>query len=1196
MTRRSVAPFGSLICLLGMLFPPNSLGGSATLLFEDDFDRGIPGWTAVRPAGTYIDGPMRWQYDIVSGAFLEQSNIYTDAATVSPSATAPMLINDAVTGASFTYRARLTAGDDDAFGLIFGYTDADNFYRVTFTRQHRTDAGFPWNGWNVDRKVDKVATALFGDGTPGHVESFVNTQFQPFDVTITVTADNLLSLTVVDDPDGAAIAYNLVEAKPLPGPANGQVGLMTWGMSGTALRGFRISQPVLTPVALVGDPNALTAWTPVVPPRGDGSGLDPASGNGGRPIWSLALGVSGSFGTLHENSDSYGGNDAVGVVDFAAPTLVTGNAGWSNYVVTARIIPRDDDGHGILLRYQDGYNFYRVALRSQSSATGPQKGLSIQKVVAGVWEEVYRDSPVQFSPPSNVAYDITVAIVDNNMQVQIVGNPTGVAQVYSYGPFDLAEPTVPNGGIGLFSWGMSRTEFDFVRVYGIDGVPLLVSSAHGQPNPAVGLSAYPRGSLVNASVPSPIEEPAGMKRTVTGWTGLGSVPASGTEASVAITMDAISSLTWNWRTEVKLTVQAGAGGQVTAPADVWLPEGTNVVLIAQPDAGYMFTGWSGDSTAADPALALQMTRPLTVTAGFAADTDQDGLPDPWEQACLGGLAASAADDTDLDGATNLAEYQRGTHPNHVESVVAADGLSSRWENVQRDPALPGQLVVSDFGSGFRGAWENSNDYREAVDGTFIGTANVVPGVSFEGPRIVIRTNIWDSSWADITGQVTFSVGDNDGNCVYFRYQDERNWYRVTVCGENNNLDWRAPFGVTIQKRVNGVFTELGEDPTFATDPVDVYPYFKRVCVTVSAQGPNFEVRVIGWNASLEPAGWDPGTEYVLQFIDLDLPNGRFGVGTWGQSGGATATANNPVSAGALIEDVVLTVGGHEVFREDWEQVPLAADLPAGWQIPSTGVSAGTWQVTAHGTILQSSDDSTATTGTPGWPAADGEGPILLAPAPGVANYFLEFGFQPFDNDGIGFVYDFQDLDNYSRVLFVSEATADGRIPRGLNVSRKSAGVWSDVVLGDESFVYTSGVPFTVEFANNNGACRLTVRGVDGPALVRTWSWTGPASNAAHRYGLACWAEIDAHCFRARALSLPATGPVGDLRITGVSLVAGALVLNVENPSGASYDVERADALAAGSWTVVASQQTGSSWTVAVPSGAGAAFFRLSQSR
>jgi hypothetical protein len=157
-----------LVCLLTPFISATAIGATATLLFADDFDRGIPGWTAVQPAGTYLDGPMRWQYDIVSGAFLEQSNIYTDNANASPSATAVMLINDAVAGPTFNFKARLIAGDDDAFGLIFGYRNPTNFYRVTFTRQVRTTLGFPWNGWSVDRKVDNVATNLFGDGTPTH--------------------------------------------------------------------------------------------------------------------------------------------------------------------------------------------------------------------------------------------------------------------------------------------------------------------------------------------------------------------------------------------------------------------------------------------------------------------------------------------------------------------------------------------------------------------------------------------------------------------------------------------------------------------------------------------------------------------------------------------------------------------------------------------------------------------------------------------------------------------------------------------------------------------------------------------------------------------------------------------------------------------------------------------------------------------
>ena len=132
----SISKILSGCCLLSAL-QSDLFGTPATLLFEDDFNRGIPGWTQVQPTRNYLDGPMRWQYDVVSGTFLEQSNIYTDAANVSPSATAVLLINDATAGTNFTYKARLTAGDDDAFGLIFGYANGNNYFRVTFTRQIR---------------------------------------------------------------------------------------------------------------------------------------------------------------------------------------------------------------------------------------------------------------------------------------------------------------------------------------------------------------------------------------------------------------------------------------------------------------------------------------------------------------------------------------------------------------------------------------------------------------------------------------------------------------------------------------------------------------------------------------------------------------------------------------------------------------------------------------------------------------------------------------------------------------------------------------------------------------------------------------------------------------------------------------------------------------------------------------------------
>src|SRR5262245_2299363 len=89
-------------------------GAPATLLFEDNFTGGIPGWTAIQPTGgNYLDGPMIWQYDVPSSSFSEQSNIYTDNAAASPTRIAVMLINDTVAPSNFLYTARLTAGDDD---------------------------------------------------------------------------------------------------------------------------------------------------------------------------------------------------------------------------------------------------------------------------------------------------------------------------------------------------------------------------------------------------------------------------------------------------------------------------------------------------------------------------------------------------------------------------------------------------------------------------------------------------------------------------------------------------------------------------------------------------------------------------------------------------------------------------------------------------------------------------------------------------------------------------------------------------------------------------------------------------------------------------------------------------------------------------------------------------------------------------
>lgn len=73
---------------------------------------------------------------------------------------------------------------------------------------------------------------------------------------------------------------------------------------------------------------------------------------------------------------------------------------------------------------------------------------------------------------------------------------------------------------------------------------LAVTSAHGTPSP-IGTVSYTSGTSITATVTSPVTENT-LSYTCTGWSGTGSVPASGSATSITFSLTTDSTITWNW--------------------------------------------------------------------------------------------------------------------------------------------------------------------------------------------------------------------------------------------------------------------------------------------------------------------------------------------------------------------------------------------------------------------------------------------------------------------------------------------------------------------------------------------------------------------------------------------------------------------------------------------------------------------------
>ncbi len=239
---------------------------------------------------------------------------------------------------------------------------------------------------------------------------------------------------------------------------------------------------------------------------------------------------------------------------------------------------------------------------------------------------------------------------------------------------------------------------------------LILSSARGGCSLPAGTNTYAPGTPLTCAVTnSPLSGGTGLQYVCTGWSGTGSVPASGSGTQVSFTLNTTSQLTWTWKTQVWFAASAAAGGSVNA-ANGWRDLAATLPIQAAASNYWHFVRWTGDVPAAmqsNATLNLTMSQPRTVAATFAANLTSRGTPEAWlaSYGWTNQLEAASLADSDHDGMPAWAEYIAGTSPVDPASVLRASlasvsgsgagrvvkwpSVANRWYSVYRADSATG---------------------------------------------------------------------------------------------------------------------------------------------------------------------------------------------------------------------------------------------------------------------------------------------------------------------------------------------------------------------------------------------------------------------------------------------------------------------------------------------------------------------------
>jgi hypothetical protein len=153
-------------------------------------------------------------------------------------------------------------------------------------------------------------------------------------------------------------------------------------------------------------------------------------------------------GWLHQSSNIWGRRgDFLG--RWYGTFIVAGEANWADYRMTVKAKPDDDDGFGVVFRFQDAEHFYRLIFINDTLSGGPLTRLD--KRDGADYTEIW-----------SVKKGFKLA-AETMIEVEVKGDSIR-SWVDGQRLFEVKDEAYRRGKIGLFCYAQKQQAFDNVRV------------------------------------------------------------------------------------------------------------------------------------------------------------------------------------------------------------------------------------------------------------------------------------------------------------------------------------------------------------------------------------------------------------------------------------------------------------------------------------------------------------------------------------------------------------------------------------------------------------------------------------------------------------------------------------------------------------------------------------------------------------